>query len=71
MGMIAGIVFVFIGLFMAIPSTGLFGISWTLMADGITSFHAYNFFSDKGVESWGSGRKDRLYRGICKITYAA
>lgn len=51
-GMIVGIVFVFIGLFVAIPSAGMFGVFWTLIAVGITGFQAYNFFGDKGVASW-------------------
>jgi hypothetical protein len=51
-GMIVGIVFVFIGLFVAIPSAGIFGVFWTLIAVGITGFQAYNFFGGKGVASW-------------------
>jgi uncharacterized SAM-binding protein YcdF (DUF218 family) len=51
-GMIVGIVFVLIGLFVAIPSAGMFGVFWTLIAVGITGFQAYNFFVGKGVASW-------------------
>jgi len=51
-GMIMGIIFVLIGLFMAIPTAGIFGIFWTLIAVVITCYQAYNFFSDKGVASW-------------------
>jgi len=51
-GMIVGIVFVLIGLFIVIPVGGLFGIFWTLAAVAITGFQAYNFFGDKGVASW-------------------
>ena len=51
-GMIVGIVFVFIGLFVVIPNAGMFGVFWTLIAVGITGFQAYNFFGDKGVASW-------------------
>jgi hypothetical protein len=51
-GMIVGIIFVFIGLFVVIPDAGIIGILWTLFAVGITGFHAYNFFGDKGVASW-------------------
>ena len=51
-GMIVGIVFVLIGLFIVIPSAGMFGVFWTLIAVGITGFQAYNFFGDKGVASW-------------------
>ena len=50
--MILGTIFVFIGLFLAIPAAGIFGVLWTLVAVGITGFQAYNFFSDKGVASW-------------------
>jgi len=51
-GMIVGIIFVFIGLFVAIPGFGVFGVFWTLIAAGITAYQAYNFFGDKGVASW-------------------
>lgn len=51
-GMIIGIVFVFIGLFIVIPNVGLFGVFWTLIALGITCSQAYSFFSNKGVASW-------------------
>jgi len=51
-GMILGTIFVFIGLFIAIPAAGFFGVLWTLVAVGMTGFQAYNFFSDKGVASW-------------------
>lgn len=52
LGMIVGIALVFIGIFTAIPQTGMFGVFWTLTAVGITVFQAYNFFSNKGVASW-------------------
>jgi len=51
-GMIIGIIFVFIGLFVVIPTFGAFGVFWTLIAVGITVYQAYNFFGDKGVASW-------------------
>lgn len=50
-GMIGGVVFVFIG-FGMIPRIGMFGIFWTIMAMVIAGMHAYNYFSDKGVASW-------------------
>jgi len=50
--MIIGIIFVFIGLFVVIPTFGAFGVFWTLIAVGITVYQAYNFFGDKGVASW-------------------
>ncbi|NLM09242.1 MAG: SHOCT domain-containing protein [Clostridiaceae bacterium] len=51
-GMIIGIIFVLIGLFIAIPIFGILGVLWTLVAVGITGYQAYNFFGDKGVASW-------------------
>ncbi|SHJ21950.1 SHOCT domain-containing protein [Lutispora thermophila] len=51
-GMIAGIIFVFIGLFEAISNFGAFGVFWTIIAIIITVYQAYNFFADKGVASW-------------------
>ena len=50
-GMIGGAVFVIIG-FSLIPTMGVFGIIWTLMALAIGGLHAYNFFSNRGVASW-------------------
>ncbi len=51
-GMIVGTIFVFVGLFVVIPTAGMFGVFWTLMAVAITGVQAYNFFGDKGVASW-------------------
>lgn len=48
-GFIMGIVFVGIGLFIAIPVFGLFGFFWTLVAVVITVIHGINVFSDKGI----------------------
>lgn len=49
LGMVVGAVFVGIGLFVAIPTAGAFGVFWTLVAVAITGYHAVNVFSDKGV----------------------
>jgi len=49
MGLIVGIGFIGIGIFVAIPNAGLFGIFWTLLATAITGYHAVNLFSDHGV----------------------
>jgi len=49
LGMVVGIVFIGLGLFMAIPLFGAFGVLWTLVAAGITVFHAVNVFSQAGV----------------------
>ena len=51
-GMIAGAIFVLIGVFIVIPSAGLFGIFWTLLAGIMTGIQAYYFFSNKGISSW-------------------
>ena len=48
-GLVAGALFVLIGLFVVIPVFGLFGIIWTLFAVAITAVNGYNAFSDKGV----------------------
>ncbi len=48
-GFIAGLVFCFIGLFIAIPIFGIFGIFWTVIAVVITVSHGFNAFSDKGI----------------------
>ena len=51
MGFIVGILFCLIGVFMVIPSAGLFGVFWTLMAFIITITNGMNAFTDKGVAS--------------------
>lgn len=50
-GFIAGLVFCFIGLFIVIPTFGVFGIFWTIIAVVITVSHGFNAFSDKGITS--------------------
>lgn len=50
-GLLAGIVFCLIGVFVVIPSAGLFGIFWTIMAVLITVSNGINAFSDKGVST--------------------
>jgi multidrug efflux pump subunit AcrA (membrane-fusion protein) len=49
MGLVVGIVFVGIGLTMAIPRAGAFGVFWTLIAVAITGYNALNLFSEEGV----------------------
>ena len=51
LGLVVGLLFVLLGLFVIIPQFGAFGLIWTLVALGITIFHAVNTFSDKGVPS--------------------
>ena len=48
-GLVAGALFVLIGLFVVIPAVGGFGIIWTLFAVAITAVNGYNAFSEKGV----------------------
>ncbi len=51
LGMAVGIAFCLIGVTVAIPMFGAFGILWTLVAAGITVSNAVNAFSDRGVTS--------------------
>lgn len=46
-----GAVFVIVGVTMAIPQTGLFGVIWTLFALGITVANIYGMISRKGYGS--------------------
>ncbi len=50
-GFIAGIVFCCIGVFLVIPSFGLFGLFWTAIAAVGTITSAINLFSSKGIAS--------------------
>lgn len=50
-GFFVGIVFCLIGLIVAIPKIGPFGIFWTIIAIGITVMHGKNAFTEKGVAS--------------------
>lgn len=47
--MVVGVIFCLIGLFVAVPSMGMFGFIWTGVAAAITIMHAVNFFSDQGM----------------------
>ena len=49
LGMVVGIVFVGIGLFIVIPIFGAFGIFWTLVAVAIAVYSAINVFSTRGL----------------------
>lgn len=51
-GMIGGIIFTLIGVITVIPTMGLFGVFWTLMAVVITGSSAYNVFSKKGISQY-------------------
>lgn len=48
LGMIIGIIFIFIGI-TQVSKFGPFGIVWTLIAIGITGYYAYNAFSPTGA----------------------
>lgn len=47
--MLVGAAFVVIGLTVIVPNAGVFGVLWTLVAAGITAYHAYNVFSRRGL----------------------
>ena len=49
MGFIVGILFVVLGVFVVIPTFGLFGLIWTGVAAMIAFTHYKNGFSDEGV----------------------
>lgn len=51
-GFIVGIVFVFIGIFVAIPAAGLFGIFWTACAALICFSHYRNGFSNQRIPTY-------------------
>ena len=44
-----GLVMTLVGLVAVIPTMGIFGVLWTLVAGGITVMHGLNAFSDKGI----------------------
>lgn len=50
-GFIVGIIFCFIGLFVVIPTFGLFGILWTAVAGWIAYSHYRNGFTDKPIDT--------------------
>lgn len=49
LGMVIGIVFIFIGIFIVIPNAGIFGIVWTLFAVIGVVYYAVNVFSEEGI----------------------
>lgn len=50
-GFAVGIIFCLIGLFIAIPTFGLFGVLWTAVAGYITYVNYRNGFTDKQIDS--------------------
>lgn len=59
-GMVAGILFCVMGVFIAIPTFGLFGVIWTLFALIITVVNGINAFSDKGFSTHEILIEDRI-----------
>lgn len=51
-GFIVGLVFVLIGIFIAIPTFGLFGIFWTACAGMICFSHYRNGFSNQRIPTY-------------------
>ena len=51
LGLVVGIIFVCIGLFVVIPQVGPFGLFWTAIAAVITVMNGVNVFSEKGVST--------------------
>jgi len=51
LGMIVGVIFVFIGI-TQVSQFGGFGVIWTLVAIAITGYHAINVFSNQGVSTY-------------------
>lgn len=51
MGFGVGIIFCLIGLFMVIPTFGIFGIFWTAIAGWITYVNYKNGFTDEQIDS--------------------
>ncbi|MEE1313601.1 MAG: SHOCT domain-containing protein [Lachnospiraceae bacterium] len=49
MGFVVGILFVILGVFVVIPTFGLFGLIWTGVAGMIAFTHYKNGFSNEGV----------------------
>lgn len=47
--LVVSIVFIFIGIFVAVPNAGGFGLLWTLFAVAIAIYYGINVFSDRGV----------------------
>jgi hypothetical protein len=51
-GMVAGCLFVILGVAVIVPIFGIFGMVWTAVAAAIAVFYAYNFFSARGVSTY-------------------
>ncbi|MGL5245151.1 MAG: SHOCT domain-containing protein [Sarcina sp.] len=62
-GFIGGLIFVGIGIFVAIPMAGAFGILWTIFAGVITITHGINVFGEKGIATHEIEVKDEYSKG--------
>lgn len=51
LGFLVGLGFCGIGIFLVMPTMGVFGVLWTGMAAAITVMNGINAFSDRGVSS--------------------
>ena len=51
-GMVAGCLFVLLGVTVIVPVFGIFGMVWTAVAAAITVFYAYNLFSRRGASTY-------------------
>lgn len=71
LGGVVGVIFVLIGLFVAIPGAGIFGLFWTAVAVAITATNFYHAFgkgyigpdieiSDEGEAPAAESPEDRL-----------
>lgn len=49
LGFVTGCIFVCIGIFIVVPTFGLFGLLWTGIAIAMTVINGINTFSDKGI----------------------
>ncbi len=68
MGFVVGIIFILIGIFVAIPTVGPFGILWTGVAVYITYVNYKNGFSDEGIPTHEIvvEEDDNYYEGYAK-----
>ncbi len=51
-GLIAGLIFLFIGITIVMPNAGIFGVFWVLMVLLIIGASAYNVLSDRGLSMY-------------------
>jgi hypothetical protein len=51
-GMVAGCLFVILGVTVIVPIFGILGVFWTIGAAAIGIFYAYNFFSTRGASTY-------------------